>query len=228
MKKALFISALALCAAAIYGATITSLGTLPDGPGSFTRPNHSQVQTNIATTNTNFANVNTQLGQLLAGDSTALTSAPLPATAGGVAIGSNALPFLSLFIGDAATNNLNLIGTATGARTITFPDASITVSGAVAQSCATTTSCSHTNESTALKVVFGSVALTSGSPSTAAVTGISPAFTSSSTFHCTASDATTIANNVGVLTAGYVSGSAVTFTGPNTVTDSVRYVCVGY
>jgi hypothetical protein len=104
----------------------------------------------------------------------------------------------------------------------------ITALFGTAQSCATTTTCSHTDESAVLKIVIGSAALVSGSPSTAAVTGISPAFTSASTFHCTASDATTIANNVGVLTAGYVSGSAVTFTGPNTVTDSVHYVCVGY
>ncbi len=36
-----------------------------------------------------------------------------------------------------------------------------------------------------------------------------------------AQDETTVANNIGVLTAGYVSTSAVTFTGPNTNTDHV-------
>lgn len=95
-----------------------------------------------------------------------------------------------------------------------------------AQACGSTATCSHTNISP--RVVQGSGTLVSGTPSTFAVTGISPAFTSSSTYTCTAQDTTTVANNIGVLAAGYVSGSAVTFTGPATNTDGFRYQCVGY
>lgn len=50
-----------------------------------------------------------------------------PSTAGGFAVGTNALPFSSFFVGNAATNNIQLTGTATGVRTATFPDASGTV-----------------------------------------------------------------------------------------------------
>jgi expansin (peptidoglycan-binding protein) len=55
-----------------------------------------------------------------------------------------------------------------------------------------------------------------------------PAFTATSTFRCFASDATTAANNFSVLTAGYTSTTGVTFTGPNTVTDVIRWFCIGY
>ena len=103
-----------------------------------------------------------------------------------------------------------------------------TFSGVTAQDCGSTTTCAATNTSSSYKVVRGTAALSTGSPSTAAVTGISPAFTSATSYTCVAQDATTIANNIGVLTAGYVSGSAVTFTGPNTVTDAFRYVCTGF
>lgn len=79
-----------------------------------------------------------------------------------------------------------------------------------------------------MRTVRGTGTLASGSPSTLAVTGMTPPFTSSSTYTCVAQDTTTIANNIGVLAAGYVSGSAVTFTGPNTNTDGFRYSCTGY
>src|SRR5207244_544110 len=55
----------------------------------------------------------------------------LPGTAGGVSLGSGSLPFKYLVLGGdsltASSNNFKLTGTATGARTVTFPDASITV-----------------------------------------------------------------------------------------------------
>lgn len=50
-----------------------------------------------------------------------------PITAGGGTSGSNALPWSSVYIGNAATNNGQLTGTFTGARVITFPDATDTV-----------------------------------------------------------------------------------------------------
>lgn len=93
--------------------------------------------------------------------------------------------------------------------------------------CATTAACPSTAE-TPIRTVIGRGTLASGTPSTYAVTAISPAFTSATSYACTAQDTTTVANNVGVLAAGYVSGSAVTFTGPATNTDGFRFVCVGY
>lgn len=94
---------------------------------------------------------------------------------------------------------------------------------ALGQNCGTTTICGNT--ATALmRVVFGSVALSSGTPSTATVTGFSPAFTSTSTFFCMATNATTAADSVKIVNA---SSSSITITGPNTVTDTINYVCVG-
>lgn len=51
----------------------------------------------------------------------------VPFTAGAVAIGSNALPLSSIFIGAAATNNIQLTGTATTAKVATLPNNTGTV-----------------------------------------------------------------------------------------------------
>lgn len=92
--------------------------------------------------------------------------------------------------------------------------------------CGTTATCAAT-QTFGGHVVMGNVALSSASPSTAAITGLSPAFTSASTYSCTVNDQTTRTNQVAILAAGYVSGSAFTITGPNTVTDTVNYICIG-
>lgn len=135
------------------------------------------------------------------------------------------------FTGIQTLSSAPVLSTSTltsGAGTITFPTSSITVSGAAAQDCGTAAgACSATNTSTTLKVVRGTAAATSASPSTVAITGMSPAFTSATSYSCIAEDATTATNVFVVLTAGYVSGSAVTFTGPNTLTDTIRYICIG-
>jgi hypothetical protein len=55
------------------------------------------------------------------------TSAFSPGSAGGLTIGTSSLPFSSLFIGAAATNNIQVTGTASTARTLTLPDATGTV-----------------------------------------------------------------------------------------------------
>lgn len=115
-----------------------------------------------------------------------------------------------------------------GGPNVAGPYTITTVPGSVtAQTCGTTTTCAHTSIGTTLKIVVGSTALVSGTPSTAAVTGISPAFTSSSSFHCTVNNQTNQTHTVGVLAAGYVSGSAFTITGGNTLTDVIDYTCVG-
>lgn len=113
-------------------------------------------------------------------------------------------------------------------RTYTFPDAAITVSGATATDCGVAAgACSATTVSSTVKFVFGTATSTSASPSTVAITGM-PAFTSTATYKCNASNATTATNDFTVLTAGYVSTTAVTFTGPNTLTDVIRWYCIGY
>jgi hypothetical protein len=96
---------------------------------------------------------------------------------------------------------------------------------AVVYNCGTTTTCANT-AATSPHVVIGSVALASASPSTATITAISPAFTSTSTYSCTVTEVTDPTKNL--LGVTYVSGSSFTITGPNTITDTVRYICVGY
>lgn len=92
------------------------------------------------------------------------------------------------------------------------------------QFCGTTAACAGTAQ-TAAQLVYGSVALTSGSPSTATITGISPAFSSNTSYKCALSNETAAANNL--LSISYVSGSSFTITGPNTITDVIGYVCIG-
>ncbi len=71
---------------------------------------------------------NTALSNLT---SVAINTTLLPGTAGTVDLGSSTLPFGSIYFsgasGTPASNNFTLTGTATGARTITFPDATGTV-----------------------------------------------------------------------------------------------------
>lgn len=124
-----------------------------------------------------------------------------------------------------------LLGGATGAPTgsgavVLGTGPTITAPVGIIIDCATTAACPSTARG--LHMVQGIGLMATGSPSTYAVTTLSPAFTGATTYSCYAQDVTTIANNIGVLTAGYVSGSAVTFTGPNTNTDTFRFACVGY
>lgn len=53
--------------------------------------------------------------------------APAPLAAGGVDVGTSALPFSGIRIGAAGTNNIRVTGTATAARTATLQDATGTV-----------------------------------------------------------------------------------------------------
>lgn len=96
-------------------------------------------------------------------------------------------------------------------------------SNAFAFSCGTTTACAATSISN-IKLVAGTVALGSASPSTATVTALP--FTTTS-FTCTASPA----GNTAAIAAGGVaitySTNTVTFTGPNTVTTVINYICMG-
>lgn len=94
--------------------------------------------------------------------------------------------------------------------------------------CGTVAACVPAQQSNTVKVVSGSVALASGTPSAATVTGIAPAFTSSTTYVCAVApvgaDATIAGAGVAVTN---VDGTSFTVTGQNTVTTVINYVCVG-
>ena len=119
-------------------------------------------------------------------------------------------------------------GSGTPAVTASAPLAIDTTTGNITnqfvQSCGTTTTCSHT-ALTSPQIVMGSTALVSGTPSTAAVTGISPAFTSASSYVCTVSAQSSA--TTALLSVANVSGSAFTITGPATVTTVINYICAG-
>jgi hypothetical protein len=101
----------------------------------------------------------------------------------------------------------------------TTPVANLTVSNhPKVQNCGTTATCSA-NATTGGQIVFGTITLAAGS---ATLTGVSPAFTNSTSFNCVANDKTNQANGVKAVPA---SGSSVTFTG--TGSDIISYQCVG-
>lgn len=97
-------------------------------------------------------------------------------------------------------------------------------SGGIGQTvnCGTTVACAGTSQS-GVKVIYGTAPLTSGTPSTATLTGLP--FTSSSTFVCSGTDQTTATNNL--IKFANASGSSTVITGPATVSDVIGYVCVG-
>lgn len=52
-----------------------------------------------------------------------ISGAFAPAVAGGSSLGTSLFPYSSVFVGGVATNNIQITGTATGARVFTLPDA---------------------------------------------------------------------------------------------------------
>jgi hypothetical protein len=120
-------------------------------------------------------------------------------------------------------NGFFLTGTPTGSRVITTPDTTGTISVAIASSCGTTTTCANTTV-TGARTIYGSVALSSGTPSTAVVSSIT-AFTSTASYVCTLTNQTNAANNI--LKVVNTSTSSFTITGPNTITDTIGYICIG-
>lgn len=134
-------------------------------------------------------------------------------------LGANTFTGIQTF---SATPVLSTSALTSGAGTITFPTASITVPGIVQTSCGTSASCaSPATESSIGKIVTGSTAV--GSSSTLAITGISPAFTSSTSFMCMASDPS---HNYYASAANQTT-SAVTFTFSTSNSDTWQWACVG-
>lgn len=160
----------------------------------------------------------------------ALLAALFAASAGAITIlsvaGSNGSQPAGGVLTNATLANLYTDLATIGAALVNVPPGTTVIGGSLID-CATTAACPSTAQTT-LKMVLIRGTLASGTPSTYAVTAMAPAFTSATSYSCSAQDTTTIANNVGVLAAGYVSGSAVTFTGPATNTDGFRAVCTGY
>ena len=92
-------------------------------------------------------------------------------------------------------------------------------------SCGATTgavACGNTATGATAHVVIGVATLASNS---AALTGFSPAFTSSSTWSCVANDITTRANVVQMIPQ---SGTAATITNTTGASDVINWLCAGY
>ncbi|MEN6337041.1 MAG: hypothetical protein ABFE01_22520, partial [Phycisphaerales bacterium] len=75
----------------------------------------------------NLSDTKTGSGNLVLATSPAFSTAISAASAGGATVGTALLPFSSMFIGDAATNNIQITGTAASAKVITLPGQTGTV-----------------------------------------------------------------------------------------------------
>lgn len=100
----------------------------------------------------------------------------------------------------------------------------VSLSGGLAcgASLAAAGACADTAGGGTFKVLSGTYLL---SGSSSAVTGVSPAFTSSTTWNCVANDITTRAN---VVQAIPQSASAFTITNTTGATDLISVICAGY
>jgi hypothetical protein len=96
---------------------------------------------------------------------------------------------------------------------------------AFTQFCGTASTCSHASLITP-QIVFGSAPLVTGTPSTVTISGITPAFTSATSYKCVVNDQSAPTSNL-VSVTSYVSGSSFTITGPATNTDVIAYICTG-
>jgi hypothetical protein len=102
----------------------------------------------------------------------------------------------------------------------------VAIPATVVNNCGTANACSATNISLPSKIVVGiTAALNGASPAVAAVTAM-PAFTSSTSYVCTA-NVNSASASTHVLAVNYVSATAVTFTGANGSTDTVSFICIG-
>lgn len=120
-----------------------------------------------------------------------------------------------------ANNTLTLAGT--DGTTTTLPATTAGVPAALF--CGATsgsTTCANTSGGGTARVFGGIATLASN---TAVISGISPAFTSTSTFACVANDLTTRANPVAIANT---SSSSITITNTTGSSDVINYLCSGY
>jgi hypothetical protein len=114
---------------AVSGAFTTTIGfTTPTANATINFPALSAGTYDVCTSSGNClgggtGGANTALSNLA---SVAINTALLPGSTS-IDLGSNAAAFRDLYIGGTVTNNFRITGTATGARTITLPDATGTV-----------------------------------------------------------------------------------------------------
>ena len=110
----------------------------------------------------------------------------------------------------------------TAGRTVTWPDASITVPGIVVTNCGSSASCATpTTISSTAKIVIGTIVFSAST--TATVSGISPAFTSSGSYACTANDP----SHTYTYTIQAVSSSSFTITSGTSNSDTWSWQCSG-
>ena len=142
-----------------------------------------------------------------------------PATPGTGTVGASGTPYSGFFLGTGGTNYSQVTSAASAVRVQQFPDLPGTF--AVASQCGTiaaNAACSNT--STSFEHCISGIATLGGGTST--ITGISPAFTSSSSWYIVTSDVTAITNASKGVPA---SGTTATFTG--TGTDNIQFIACG-
>ncbi|MBI3334562.1 hypothetical protein HYZ97_03685 [Candidatus Pacearchaeota archaeon] len=112
-------------------------------------------------------------------------------------------------------------GTLTNTGTITFPTntGSLGTGYSCGNAIAANGTCANTAQAGTMHAIFGSATLAAGAST---ITGISPAFTSSTSWWCATSDTTTTANASRAVPS---SGTALVFAG--TATDVIEFVCMG-
>lgn len=148
-----------------------------------------------------------------------------PDAAGNATVGNAAKPFSSLYLGNAATNGIQITGTSNQATVITVPGniSTLTVSGLLALQCGNTASCSNTDISATARLFAGSANLVAGtSVSNVTVGSFSPAFTNNASFQCLAS----AINGAGISIA-VVNSSSILLSQAANSTITVNYMCVG-
>ena len=138
-------------------------------------------------------------------------------------VGSGTTGTISVANGKAATisNSLTIAGTDGTISTLPAVSSGITA----AYFCGTTTgnaACSNTATGGTARVIGGIATLASN---TAVISGISPAFTSTSSYACVANDLTTRANPVQVENT---STSSITITNTTGASDVINWICVGF
>lgn len=107
----------------------------------------------------------------------------------------------------------------------TVPDPGVTPALVTVINCGSAVACADAFQHSPI-VAYGSVPLTSASPSTASVTTLT--FSSSTSYRCTATpEGTTAAIAAGGVAINRTSGTAMTLTGPNTVSTVVDFICWG-
>ena len=116
-----------------------------------------------------------------------------------------------------------VIATITNTGTVTLP--TNTGGVPVLYGCGATSgnaTCANTSGGATARVITGLATLASSS---AVISGISPAFTGTTTFSCTSNDQTTVGNPTKVVNT---SSSSITITNTTGASDVVAYVCIGY